>query len=215
MTALANGMVLAAPRSGGGKTTLALGLMAAFRQEGLTVQPFKCGPDFIDPTLHHLVTGRISRNLDLRMCDSSFVRATYTRHAATADIAIVEGVMGLFDGGRGSTAALAKTLKLPVILVVDTTSAAESVAAVVKGFECLDPHLSVAGVILNRIASARHLHLAGQAIQQGASGVDMGRNVFQAEHPIAMIQAIRAVVHDGRTPKDAFDLYHTIKNAKA
>lgn len=159
------GFLLAATHSGAGKTTLSIGLMAALRDRGLAVQPFKCGPDFIDPTLHQLVTGRISRNLDIRMCGSAFVQNCFNKFSSTANISVIEGVMGLFDGGTGSTASLAKTLDLPVILVVDTRSCAESIAAIVKGFESLDPELRLAGVILNRVGSDRHQHLLESAIK--------------------------------------------------
>ena len=161
-------LLIAGTHSGCGKTTITLGLMAALRRRGLAVRPFKCGPDFIDPSLHEMVSGRVSRNLDVRMCGESFVRASFARHhppgPADAGIAVVEGVMGLFDGGEGSAAHLAKTLGLPVLLVVDVRSAAESVAAVVKGFASLDPELSLAGVICNRVGSARHAGLIREAI---------------------------------------------------
>ena len=158
------GVVVAGTQSGAGKTTVTLGLMAALRCRGLSVQPFKCGPDFIDPTLHRLVTGRVSHNLDPWMCGGSFVQGCHGRHVASADIAVVEGVMGLFDGGESSSASLAKLLGLPVVLVVDARSMAESVAALVKGFEELDPAVRVAGVILNRVGSERHLELLQGAI---------------------------------------------------
>ncbi len=157
--------MLAATNSGAGKTTLTLGLLAALRRQGLAVQPFKCGPDFIDPTLHQMVSGRISRNLDLRMCGPDYVLDCFYRHSADADIALVEGVMGMFDGGEASPAALAKTLQVPVILVADATGCAESMAAVVKGFESLDPELSLRGVIFNRVGSPRHLELLTKAVQ--------------------------------------------------
>ncbi|NOQ45622.1 MAG: cobyrinate a,c-diamide synthase, partial [Desulfobulbaceae bacterium] len=123
-------------------------------------------PDFIDPTLHQLVTGRVSRNLDVRMCGESFVRRTFSKNAAKKGMSVVEGVMGLFDGGDGSAARLAKLLDLPVLLVVDVRSAAESVAAVVKGFETLDPDLRLSGVVLNRVGSERHLQMVVDAVRQ-------------------------------------------------
>ncbi len=158
--------ILAATHSGAGKTTVTLGLLAALAHRGIKVQPFKCGPDFIDPTLHKMVTGRISRNLDLRMCGADFVKKCFNRHRSAADVALVEGVMGLFDGGEASAAALAKTLGLPVILVVDSRSCAESMAAIVKGFEDFDPDVTLAGVILNQVGSPRHLELLQGAIQK-------------------------------------------------
>lgn len=157
-------IIIAGTGSGGGKTTLTLGLLAALGARGLTVQSFKCGPDFIDPTLHRAVTGRRSPNLDLRMCGADYVRALFHRHAADADIAVIEGVMGLFDGGAGSAAALAHCLDVPVVLVVDARSQAESAAAVVKGFTELDPGVRFAGVICNRVGSGRHEELLRAAI---------------------------------------------------
>jgi len=157
--------LLAATHSGAGKTTITLGLLAALMKKGLAVQPFKCGPDFIDPTLHRFVTGRTSRNLDIRMCGRSFVKQCFAQHSAQADIAVIEGVMGLFDGADGSAATLAKELCVPVVLIVDTRSCAESIAAIVKGFESLDPELTLAGVILNRVGSPRHLELLRGAIE--------------------------------------------------
>ena len=145
--------------SGSGKTTLTLGIMAALKARGLRVQPFKCGPDFIDPSLHKMVTGKTSPNLDLRMCGRGFCTNCFNERFAGMDVAVVEGVMGLFDGGIASSAALAVELNLPVILVVDVRSAAESVAAVVKGFEVYSKEVEIAGVIFNRVGSVRHRKL--------------------------------------------------------
>jgi len=158
-------LLIAGTHSGCGKTTVTLGVMAALARRGLAVQPFKCGPDFIDPSLHRMVTGRVSRNLDVRMCGKDFVRATFARHSPAIGCSVVEGVMGLFDGGEGSAATLAKTLDLPVILVIDVRSAAESVAAVVHGFATLDPQLTLAGVVCNRIGSDKHRTMVAEAIQ--------------------------------------------------
>lgn len=157
-------LLIAGTHSGCGKTTVTLGIMAALRRRGLPVQPFKCGPDFIDPTLHRMVTGRVSRNLDARMCGPSFTRNSFVRNTTKKDCAVVEGVMGLFDGGEGSAAALAELLNLPVILVVDTRSAAESVAAVIHGFATMDANVKVAGVICNRVGSARHQQMIEEAV---------------------------------------------------
>ena len=140
-------LLIAGTHSGCGKTTVTLGVMAALAKRGLTVQPFKCGPDFIDPSLHRMVTGRVSRNLDVRMCGEAWVRQSFARHCTPEGIAVVEGVMGLFDGGEGSAATLAKTLDLPVILVIDIRSAAESVAAVVHGFANFDADVRLAGIV--------------------------------------------------------------------
>jgi len=158
-------VIVAGTHSGCGKTTLTLGIMAALRGRVVEVQPFKCGPDFIDPTLHRQITGRISRNLDVRMCGADFVRQTFAAHAPAAGISVIEGVMGLFDGGHGSAAHLAALLGVPVILVVDVRSAAESVAAVVHGFGTLEQGIRVGGVILNRVGSPRHLQLITDAVR--------------------------------------------------
>ncbi len=146
--------------------------MAALRLMGYGVQPFKCGPDFIDPTLHAVVCGETSRNLDLRMCGHDFVRQVFAGHQA--QVRVVEGVMGLFDGGEASAASLAKELDIPVVLVVDVRSAAESVAAVVKGFSELDPEVRLVGVIFNRVGSPRHLELVQGAVEKYCSVAVLG-----------------------------------------
>ncbi len=159
---MAEGLVIAGTHSGCGKTTMALGLMAALTRRGLRVAPFKVGPDFIDPGHHNRVTGEVSRNLDGWMLDRETNEALFTRAVRGADVAVVEGVMGLYDGydGRseaGSTAQMAKWLNLPVVLVVDARSMARSAAALLMGFERFDPDLAFAGVLFNRIGSPRHL----------------------------------------------------------
>ncbi len=162
---MSGAVIIAGTQSGSGKTTVTLGLMAALAAKGLKVQPFKCGPDFIDPTLHKLVTGRVSRNIDMWMAGESFCREMFARHSSQADISVIEGVMGMFDGGDSSSAALAEKLSVPVILVLDVRSAAESAAAVLKGFETLNPDVKLAGVIFNRVASPRHLQLVSDAVR--------------------------------------------------
>ncbi len=168
------GLVIAGTHSGCGKTTLTLGIMAALRRRGILIHPFKCGPDFIDPTLHQLVSGQVSRNLDVRMCGPDYVRDCFCSRVAAGGLAIVEGVMGLFDGARGSAAHLARLLGLPVILVVDVRSAAESVAAVIRGFESVDPQVRVAGVILNRVGSQRHEALIRAAVRRWCTAEIIG-----------------------------------------
>jgi cobyrinic acid a,c-diamide synthase len=152
------GFVIAGTHSGCGKTTVTLGLLSALRKKGLLVQPFKAGPDFIDSGLHRIAAGFTSRNLDLWMCGDAYVRDCFHRHGSKADIGVVEGVMGLYDGSL-STAALSRVLGLPVVLVVDAYGMAESAGALVKGFRQWGSELcptEVKGVIFNRVASSRH-----------------------------------------------------------
>ena len=163
-------LVLAGTRSGCGKTSVALGLMRALARRGLRVQPFKAGPDFIDPGLHARAARKPSHNLDTWMMPEAALRAGFARFAGEAEVVIVEGVMGLFDGRsgadeQGSTAHLAKLLGLPVVLVMDVSSQARSAAAVALGFARFDPQLALAGVLLNRVASPRHESLLRQALQ--------------------------------------------------
>ena len=160
-------ILIAGTSSGSGKTTITLGLLAALRNMGLTVQPFKCGPDFIDPGLHQLACGLVSRNLDMWMMGEAQVRKTFAAiDTEGADISVIEGVMGMFDGQDSSSAALAKNLGVPVVLILDVRSAAESVAAVLKGFETMMPEVAPVAVILNRVASPRHLELVSGAIRK-------------------------------------------------
>ncbi|WP_457575464.1 cobyrinate a,c-diamide synthase [Desulfomarina sp.] len=173
-TSKKSSFIIAGTSSGSGKTTVALGLMAAFRARGVNVQPFKCGPDFIDPGLHKLVTSTVSRNLDLWMCGEDFTRDCYAENSRNCDLAIIEGVMGMFDGGKSSSAALGRTLGVGTILVLDVRSTAESAAAMVKGFEMLEPDVAPKGIILNRVASKRHLQLVSDAINHHCSAEILG-----------------------------------------
>jgi cobyrinic acid a,c-diamide synthase len=173
------GFIVAGPASGVGKTTVALGLMAALRKRGLVVQPFKCGPDFIDGGHHTRVCGRASRNLDGWMLSADANRNIFARSAERADVCVVEGVMGLFDGvdgnsEAGSTAEIAKRLQLPVVFVVDASSIARSVAALVHGFETFDPALQFAGVIFNKVAGVAHYRLLRDAVTSGTATVPLG-----------------------------------------
>ena len=172
-------LVVAGVASGVGKTTVALGLLEAFRRRGLTVQAFKVGPDFIDPGFHEIATGRPSYNLDGWMCGRDHARATVARRAADADLAIVEGVMGFFDGldgtgDDGSTAQVAKWLGAPVVLVIDAEAAARSAAAVVLGFEHFDAEVEIAGVIANRVAGDTHARFVQNAIAARCRAVPLG-----------------------------------------
>ncbi|MEC4017696.1 cobyrinate a,c-diamide synthase [Streptomyces sp. H27-D2] len=162
-------LVIAAPASGSGKTTVATGLMAAFAAAGLAVSPHKVGPDYIDPGYHALATGRPGRNLDAYMCGPERIAPLFAHGAAGADLALVEGVMGLFDGAAGqgelaSTAHVAKLLRAPVVLVVDASSQSRSVAALVHGFASWDTGVRVCAVILNQVASDRHETLLREAM---------------------------------------------------
>ena len=164
-------LIIAGTGSGAGKTTVTLGLMKALAQRGMSVQGFKCGPDYIDPTYHTAVTGRASRNLDAWMTSPAYVKQTFQRASAGHDISIIEGVMGLYDGkdplsNIGSTAEIAMITQTPVILVVDVRSMARSAAAIVLGFQHLEPELNIAGVIVNRCGSAGHYTIVKKAIEQ-------------------------------------------------
>ncbi|RXK88368.1 cobyrinate a,c-diamide synthase [Chlorobaculum sp. 24CR] len=158
------GFLIAAPSSGSGKTTITLGLLRLLARRGLAVQPFKCGPDYLDTMLHAMAasTGETARpglNLDTFMASKQHVRSLFARHASTAEISVVEGVMGLFDGAEksdGSSAEVAALLGLPVIMVIDGSKMAYSAAPMLYGFKNFDPSVNVAGVIFNRVGSASH-----------------------------------------------------------
>jgi len=161
--------LIAGTASGVGKTTVSLALCAAFCGRGLRVQAYKCGPDFLDTGHLSAISGRTARNLDTWMLDQQSNRDIFARGAAQADIAIVEGMMGLFDGvsgggEKGSAAEIAKLLSLPVILVLDASKSARSIAAVIHGFETFDPQLRFAGLVLNQVAGESHFRLLRDAI---------------------------------------------------
>jgi len=166
-------LVVAAPASGHGKTTVATGLMAALAARGLAVSGHKAGPDYIDPGYHALATGRPARNLDPVLCGADTIAPLFAHGAAGADIAVVEGVMGLFDGrgttAEGSTAHIAQLLGAPVVLVVDASAQGRSVAASVLGFKTYDPDVWLTGVILNRVGSDRH----EQILRDALAGIGM------------------------------------------
>ncbi len=166
-----HGFLIAAPQSGSGKTTVSLAIMAALCRRGLKVAPFKCGPDFIDPGYHSIVTGRPSINLDGWMCPAEFVRQTFRRHGEDADVAVIEGVMGLFDGigassGTGSSAQIAAMTGAPVVLVVNARGMAASAAALVGGFAGFDPQIRLGGVIFNNVGSDSHGQLLRAALAE-------------------------------------------------
>jgi cobyrinic acid a,c-diamide synthase len=163
-------IVVAGTHSGAGKTTVASGLMAALTARGYRVAPFKVGPDFIDPSYHALAAGRPGRNLDAFLSGPERIGPLFAHGARGTDVAVVEGVMGLFDGKSGggefaSTAHVAKLLRAPVLLVVDAGAIARSAAAMVHGYATFDPELRVAGVILNRVGSSTHETMLREAIE--------------------------------------------------
>ena len=161
-------VVIAAPASGSGKTLLSLALVSWARSLGRVIQPFKVGPDYLDPQLLSAAAGRPCRNLDSNLCGDDWVLRAFHGYSRSADLALVEGVMGLFDGigsgEQGSTAATARLLNLPVVLVVDAGGQAASLGALVRGFRDHDPQLKLAGVVLNRVSSARHRELLAEVL---------------------------------------------------
>jgi cobyrinic acid a,c-diamide synthase len=164
-------LVIAGTGSGVGKTTLTIGLMSALMKKGYTVQGFKCGPDYIDPTYHTAVTGRNSRNLDSWMLDHNLVKEILLRGSQGSDISIIEGVMGLFDGknptnNQGSTAEIAMLTESPILLVVNCSAMARSAAAIVKGFQYFAEGPNIVGVIANKVGSEGHFQLVKKAIEQ-------------------------------------------------
>ena len=164
------GLVISAPMTGSGKTTVTLGLLSALRSRGIEVQPFKVGPDFIDPGLHEIAAGVPSHNLDGWMLSRETNECLFATAGNGKEVAIVEGVMGLFDGfdgksERGSTAEMAKWLDLPVILVVTANSMARSAAALIQGFRQFDPNVKIAGIIFNRVGSEGHYRILQHAVR--------------------------------------------------
>ncbi|CUH94013.1 Cobyrinic acid A,C-diamide synthase [Propionispora sp. 2/2-37] len=162
-------VVIAGTQSGVGKTTVVTGLLAALAARGMQVQSYKVGPDYIDPGFHRLASGKPAHNLDTWLMPPDMAVRVFAKTAQGNDIVVIEGVMGLYDGGRkgiSSTAAIAKMLQAPVILVVDARSMGESIAATVLGFKAYDPEVKLAGVIVNRLGSATHRDLVVEALQR-------------------------------------------------
>jgi len=158
--------IIAAPTSNSGKTTVTLGLLRLFENKGLSTQPFKVGPDYIDPKFHHVACGKVGINLDLFMMDELDIRSTYSDYSKDKDVVCVEGVMGLFDGAvksKGSTAEMSKLLGLPIILVVDAKSVAYSVAPLLYGFKNFDKAINIVGVIFNRVNTVSHYQFLKEA----------------------------------------------------
>ncbi|WP_294523336.1 AAA family ATPase, partial [uncultured Anaerovibrio sp.] len=162
-------LVIAATKSGSGKTTIVTGLLAALKDKGLKVQPYKVGPDYIDPGYHSLISGQPSHNLDSWLMPKEVMREVFANNGQTADMALIEGVMGLYDGGNkgiSSTAEVAKLLEAPVVLVIDCKSMGASAAALALGFRDYDPSVRLAGVILNRLGSDNHERIIREAMEQ-------------------------------------------------
>jgi len=158
--------LIAAPKSNSGKTLVTLGLIRVLKKRGLSVQPFKCGPDYIDPMHHAKIAGQPSYNLDLWMSNEAHVKAVFEKESANCNVSIAEGVMGLFDGAKkdvGSSAAVARSLSLPVVLVVDASSVAYSVSPLLFGFKNFDKSIKFAGVIFNKVASKGHFEFLKEA----------------------------------------------------
>jgi cobyrinic acid a,c-diamide synthase len=163
-------LVIAGERSGVGKTTVTLALLADLSRRSAKIQSFKVGPDYIDPMFHQYVMGRPCRNLDPVLTSEAYVQKCFTDHSQVADYALVEGVMGLFDGATGqndwgSTAHIARLLNLPVLLVLDCSRLSRSIAAIAHGYQSFDPRVKIAGLVLNRVGSDRHLELLKTALE--------------------------------------------------
>ena len=163
-------LLIAAPQGRSGKTTITVGVLAALTARGLKVQPFKKGPDFIDPSWLTRVAGRTCRNLDSYLMNKETIRSSFAAHSQGADISIIEGAMGLYDGvdieGSGSAAEIAKTVQAPVILVLNCTRMTRSAAAMVMGYKMFDPDVNLAGVILNNVARSRHINILTASIEK-------------------------------------------------
>ncbi len=197
-------VVIAGVRSGVGKTTIATGIMGALTRRGHQVQPFKAGPDYIDPSYHHLACGVPSRNLDTWLLPHPTVTELFRRAAGDDKVCVVEGVMGVFDGHsslteEGSTAQLAKLLNAPVILVVDAAKVARSVAAEVLGYQTFDPSLRIAGVILNGVGGPRHMEFCQPQIEATTGLPVLGylprREAFvQPERHLGLIPTVEGTV---------------------
>jgi cobyrinic acid a,c-diamide synthase len=212
-------VVIAAPASGSGKTTVATGLIGALRQAGHAVAPFKVGPDFIDPGYHALAAGRVGRNLDPVLVGEPLIGPLYAHGAAGADLAVIEGVMGLFDGridpgGRipasGSSAHVAALLRVPVILVVDARGQSHSIAALLQGFSTFDAATHIAGVVLNRIGSPRHEQVLRQACEQaGVAVLGAIPRRDELEVPSRYLGLVTAAEYDRRA-RDAVEAMTTL-----
>lgn len=212
-----NRVLIAGDRSSAGKTTVSMGLMANLKEKRYVVQPFKVGLDYIDPSYHSLITGRPSRNLDGLLMKDDIIREIFFDAAKDADISIIEGVRGLYEGYSalsdvGSTAQIAKILKTPIILVIDARSITRSVAALVKGYQLFDSDINISGIILNHLGSKRHGEKAKEAIKE-YTGLDVIGFIprdkitgIKMRH-LGLIPAIEGKIKDK-------NFYNTIENIK-
>lgn len=181
-------LVIAGDRSGVGKTTVTLALLSALQKRGCKTQSFKVGPDYIDPMFHRAVTGRPCRNLDPVLTSETYVQQCFVQHSVGMDCALVEGVMGLFDGAAGtagyaSTAHIARLIDAPVLLVLDCSRLSQSIAAIAHGYRSFDPRVQIAGVVLNRVGSDRHLAMLKAALEPLAIPV---LGVLRRQEPITI-----------------------------
>lgn len=199
-------IVIAGTHSGVGKSTVTLAIMSALCRRGLRVQGFKVGPDYIDSGYHTAVTGRSSRNLDSWMLAPDVVKNVFSQAASDADISVIEGVMGLYDGrdpltNEGSTAEISVLLECPVVLVIDAYGMARSAAATVKGYQMLDPSVTIAGVIANRVGSEGHYHIVQEAVESSCGVPMLGYLMHQdgieiPERHLGLVPAIERGQHD-------------------
>lgn len=196
-------IILAGTHSGAGKTTLTLGLLSALKKHGFKVQPFKVGPDYIDPGLHRVASGLYSHNLDAWMGSDSVVREVFQLHTKQCDIAVIEGVMGLFDGmgngDCGSTAHIARLLEAPVILVINARGMARSCGALIKGYREFDPELDVAGVIFNNVGGPKHVATLKTVAEEemGVPALGFVRRHSHINIPERHLGLLPAAEHDG------------------
>lgn len=223
-------LVIGAPHGRSGKTTVTMGLLAALVSRGLTVQPFKKGPDFIDPSWLTKVTGRACRNLDSFLMSRETIKTSLVNNSSGADISVVEGAMGLYDGvdleGSGSTAQIAKAIESPVLLVLDTTRMTRSSAAIVMGFQHFDREVHIAGVILNKVARSRHENMLRSAIENYCGipvlgVIPKGKQFTIPDRHLGLIPAAerdelaRSVEEIGKAAREYLDLDRIIEVADA
>lgn len=221
-------IVIAATQSGSGKTTIVTGLLAALKERGLKVQSYKVGPDYIDPGYHEIASGRPGHNLDTWLVTEEKLAEIFARTADDADIAIIEGVMGLYDGGKNgisSTASVSKLLDAPVLLVINAKSMGESAAALALGFKQYDPTVNIAGVILNRLGSPTHRQMIEEALEKldipvyGAVGRNDKMNMPERHLGLLPVQENNSeeevVAEIGRTVGASVDIERIIELAES